>query len=75
MRYLLGILAVVVVIVGGFAALPTDKVYAYRAPPHPYDWTRDKQEPLQVKSGLRMAIEGRLKWLGIEVSDPSPSHG
>lgn len=60
------------VIVLGFAAIPSAKVAPYReyvvthGEPH-YLFTEQDSTPVPgtEKSGLWMAIEGRLKWLGV----------
>jgi hypothetical protein len=50
--------------------IPTAKVdHAVRAPPEPEDqfasMAYDLGKVISYKSGLRIAIEGRLRWLGI----------
>lgn len=53
-------------VIGGFALIPASpvnkKIGVYHQPPGPVFSLYDDREN---KSGLRMAIEGRLTWLGV----------
>lgn len=75
MRYGLMVLGLFGVMVAAFAALPTEKVWEFSVPKQetaPWStWNADLM-PLPCKSGLRIAVEGRLKWLGLELSPSSP---
>lgn len=65
----------------GFVSLPSAPINELAVAKEPYKpwsaWDKDADlTPLPRKSGLRIAIEGRLKWLGIELtSSPDASPG
>lgn len=70
----LGLLAI------AFVFLPTEKIDPYIDDGRPRitgwaAWQDDGRAPMERKSGLRIAIEGRLKWLGVDVSGPASSPG
>jgi hypothetical protein len=79
MRYGLMVLGLVGLMVVGFVMLPAEKVNEFVLPatgPSSSGWASFANAPgpaLPRKSGLRIAVEGRLKWLGIEISDPVPN--